>query len=226
MTAATVITIDGPAGVGKSTVGRQVAIRLGLPFIDTGIFYRALTVAAAGKGITVGNRDLLAELAQRFQVEVNTDPAAEGWRAKVGSRSLDLELWQPGLAPLLAYVASQAPVRRALLGLQRAAGSGGAVAVGRDTGTAVFPEASCKFYLDAPEAVRLERRRVEFQRRGLGAPEGLVREDVVDRDRQDLTREHSPLTVPPGAVVIDTEGVSAAEVVELVLARCRRTGPG
>ncbi|HUY55842.1 MAG TPA: (d)CMP kinase [Candidatus Nanopelagicaceae bacterium] len=226
MSSSAVITIDGPAGVGKSTVGRQVAIRLGLPFVDTGIFYRALTVAAAAEGIAVGHHHRLAELAQHFSVEVNTDPGAEGWRARVGSRSLDLELWQPGLAPLLAYVASQAPVRRALLGLQRAAGSGGAVAVGRDTGTAVFPDARCKFYLEAPEEVRLERRRVEFQRRGLGAPEVLVREDVVGRDHLDLTRKHSPLTIPPGAVVIDTEGVSAAEVVDLVLARCRAQGPG
>lgn len=218
------ITIDGPAGVGKSTVGREVAIRLGLPFVDTGIYYRALTVAAAAEGIQVGDQERLAELAEHFQVEVNTDPLAEGWRAQVGSLSLDRELWQPGLAPLLAYVAGQAAVRSALLGRQREAGASGAVAVGRDTGTAVFPDARCKFYLDAPEAVRLARRRIEFGRRGLGAPEELVREDVVGRDQQDLTRQLSPLTIPKGAVVVDTAGISAAEVVEVVLRHCRAQG--
>lgn len=226
MKQAPVITIDGPAGVGKSTVGRRVAAGLGVAFIDTGIFYRALTVVASEAGLVVGDGAEIARLADGFGVELNSDPQAspDGWQARLGTRQMNLELWDPRLAPLLAYVARQPEVRQALLAGQREAALSGAVAVGRDTGTAVFPDADCKIYLDAPTEVRLERRRQELQRRGLGIPEEMVREDVVGRDHQDLSRVNNPLAVPDGALVIATAGISADEVVELVLARCRNQG--
>jgi cytidylate kinase len=100
------------------------------------------------------------------------------------------------------------------------------VAVGRDTGPAVFPKADCKIYLDAPTEVRLERRRRELERRGLGIPDEMLREDVVGRDHQDLSRENNPLAVPDGALVISTAGISADQVVELVFAHCRAQGIG
>ena len=215
-----VITIDGPAGVGKSTVGRVVAAALELPFLDTGIFYRALTVAAARRGLVPEDAGALADLARTFKVEVNTGGGAEGWRARVDGTELDLELWDPELAPLLAKVASLGPVRDALLEPQRAAGLEGVVAVGRDTGTVVFPQADRKFYLDAAPEVRLERRRRELARRGLPTPDALMAEEVIDRDRVDRQRAHGPLAVPPGAVVIDTGELTAAEVSERVLTGC------
>lgn len=223
-----VVTIDGPAGVGKSTVGRRVAAGLRLPFIDTGIFYRALTVVASEAGLAVGDAAQLARLADGFEVELNTDPLAspESWQARLGMRTLNLELWDPRLASLLAFVARQREVRQALMAGQRLAASPGAVAVGRDTGTAVFPKADCKIYLDAPTEVRLERRRRELERRGLGIPDEMLREDVVGRDHQDLSRENNPLAVPDGALVISTAGISADQVVELVFAHCRAQGIG
>jgi cytidylate kinase len=141
-------------------------------------------------------------------------------------RTLNLELWDPRLASLLAFVARQREVRQALMAGQRLAASPGAVAVGRDTGTAVFPKADCKIYLDAPTEVRLERRRRELERRGLGIPDEMLREDVVGRDHQDLSRENNPLAVPDGALVISTAGISADQVVELVFAHCRAQGIG
>jgi cytidylate kinase len=223
-----VVTIDGPAGVGKSTVGRRVAAGLRLPFIDTGIFYRVLTVVASEAGLAVGDAAQLARLADGFEVELNTDPLAspESWQARLGMRTLNLELWDPRLASLLAFVARQREVRQALMAGQRLAASPGAVAVGRDTGTAVFPKADCKIYLDAPTEVRLERRRRELERRGLGIPDEMLREDVVGRDHQDLSRENNPLAVPDGALVISTAGISADQVVELVFAHCRAQGIG
>ncbi len=221
-----VVTIDGPAGVGKSTVGRQVARSLELPFLDTGIFYRALTVAAARAGLRPDDESGLAALAQAFEVEVNTDPEAQGWRAMVDGSPLDLELWDPQLSLRLALAAGLGPVRAALLERQREAGGGGVVAVGRDTGTVVFPAADRKFYLDAPPWVRLERRRQELDRRGLPTSDALLAEEVVARDQSDSRRPNAPLAVPEGALVIDTGSISATEVVALVLAACGDLNPG
>jgi cytidylate kinase len=221
---APVVTIDGPAGVGKSTVGRRVATALHLPFIDTGIFYRALTVAANRAGVAEGDSLPLRQLTERLRLEINSDPEpADGsWQARVNGRELTEELWDPKLSTLLAYVARQAEIRQALLAAQRAPAARGAVAVGRDTGTVVFPEAECKVYLDAPAEVRVGRRRKELQSRGRDASEEVLRADVVTRDQTDLSRRHAPLAVPTDALSIDTTTLSADEVVELVLAECRR----
>jgi len=221
---APVVTIDGPAGVGKSTVGRRVATALHLPFIDTGIFYRALTVAANRAGVAEGDSLPLRQLTERLRLEINSDPEpADGsWQARVNGRELTEELWDPKLSTLLAYVARQAEIRQALLAAQRAPAARGAVAVGRDTGTVVFPEAECKVYLDAPAEVRVGRRRKELQSRGRDASEEVLRADVVTRDQTDRSRRHAPLAVPTDALSIDTTTLSADEVVELVLAECRR----
>lgn len=221
-----VVTIDGPAGVGKSTVGRRVAAALGLPFIDTGIFYRALTVAARREGIAEGDGPGLSRLADRLRLEVNSEPEPrEGaWQARVEGRELRDELWDPRLSGLLASVARQADVRQALLAAQREPAAAGAVAVGRDTGTVVFPDADCKVYLDAPAEVRVGRRRKELQSRGRDASEEVLRADVLTRDQTDLSRAHAPLAVPPDALFIDTTALSAEEVVALVLGECRRRG--
>jgi len=221
-----IVTIDGPAGVGKSTVGRRVAAALRLPFLDTGILYRALTVAAQRDGIGSGDSLRLLRLTERVKLEINsaTEPAPGAWQAKVDGQELSEELWDPRLAQLLAAVARQPEVRRALLPAQRAPATAGAVAVGRDTGTVVFPTADCKVYLDAPAEVRISRRRKELQDRGRDASEAVLRADVLTRDQTDLSREFAPLAVPADALSIDTTALSADQVVRLVLAECRRKG--
>ncbi|HEY6538529.1 MAG TPA: (d)CMP kinase, partial [Candidatus Dormibacteraeota bacterium] len=170
---APVVTIDGPAGVGKSTVGRRVAAVLGLPFIATGVLYRALAVAAAQAGIGEGDGARLGELSAAVRLEINSEPdhSPGAWQARVDGRELADELWDPGIARLLAYVARQPEVRRALLPAQREPASRGAVAVGRDTGTVVFPGADCKVYLDAPAEIRVGRRRQELLGQGRDASE-------------------------------------------------------
>lgn len=218
-----VVTIDGPAGVGKSTVGRAVAARLRLPFVDTGLFYRVLALAAAEAGV---GPDGAAQLARRLSVELNRDPLApeSAWRARLGSRELGPELWAPGEAELLAQIAAQPEVRAVLLPMQRRLASEGVVAVGRDTGSTVFPDADCKVYLDAPSEVRMARRRAELSRLGLASAAAAVGVELEERDRRDRTREAAPLTVPPGALVIDTTSIPASGVVDLVLDRCRALG--
>lgn len=221
-----IVTIDGPAGVGKSTVGRRVAAALRLPFLDTGILYRALTVAAQRDGIGSGDSLRLLRLTERVKLEINSasEPTPGAWQAKVDGQELSEELWDPGLAQLLAAVARQPEVRRALLPAQRAPAAAGAVAVGRDTGTVVFPTADCKVYLDAPAEVRISRRRKELQDRGRDASEAVLRADVLTRDQTDLSREFAPLAVPVDALSIDTTALSADQVVRLVLAECGRKG--
>lgn len=223
-----IVTIDGPAGVGKSTVGRRVAIALRLPFIDTGIFYRALAVAASRSGLGRGDSQALARLAAGVNLQINVEAEAgpDAWQARVDGAELRAELWDPELASLLAYVAQEEGVRESLLHWQRVPALGGAVAVGRDTGTVVFPRARCKVYLDASAEVRVARRRQELQSRGLEASEALLEADIVTRDQTDRNRQHGPLAVPADALPIETSSRSAEEVVELVLDECRRRGVG
>jgi cytidylate kinase len=227
-TLAPVVTIDGPAGVGKSTVGRRIASIFCLPFIDTGIFYRALTVAASRAGLQDGSARAIALLAERLRLEINSDPEApaDAWQARVDGQELRSELWDPALGSLLSYVARQPEVRKVLLHFQREPAAAGGVAVGRDTGTVVFPAADCKVYLDAPAEVRVGRRRKELLGRGLETPEEVLRADVLNRDQTDRSRVHAPLTVPADAFAIDTTSRSADEVVDLVLEECRRRGVG
>lgn len=222
------VTIDGPAGVGKSTVGRRVAAELGLAFIDTGIFYRALTVAASRRGLGEGQAAELARLSGELSLEVNTDPqpVLGAWQARADGLELSDELWDPRLATLLAYVARQPAVRQALLPVQRLPAAEGAVAVGRDTGTVVFPAAGCKVYLDAPTEVRVGRRRKELQDQGRDVSDEVLRADVLTRDQTDLSRRVAPLAVPADALLIDTTQLSAEEVGALILAACRRLGQG
>ena len=217
------VTIDGPAGVGKSTVGRRVARELQLPFLDTGLLYRAVALVAAERSV---GPEGAAELVHGLGLAINLDPTAPewAWRARIGERDLGAELWAPGNAVLLARVAAEPAVRAALLPLQRRLGSEGVVAVGRDTGSTVFPRAEVKVYLDAPFEVRMERRRSELERLGLASAEVAVREDLAERDHRDSTREAAPLAIPDGAMVIDTAPIDAEEVARRILSRCHELG--
>ena len=220
-----IITVDGPAGSGKSTLGRALALELNLPLIDTGLFYRGVMVAAVRAGLDGSDPAALAQLAATTRLTINPDPNSAGDAVLVDDIAAGGLLRDPRHAALLATIASQPLVRAAVLPLQRAPATGGAVAVGRDCGTVVFPDAAVKFYLDAPQAVREERRSVQLRARGDAVDGTAIRAEVGDRDRIDSAREASPLRRADDAHVIDTSVLGVREMIDHALAICRAAGP-
>ena len=215
-----VITIDGPAGAGKSTVATEVARRLGFTLIDTGALYRGLAWAVQEAGVAPEEGPALHDVLGRTTVRL------DGTRVLVNGRDVTAEIRTPAISRLTSWLTTLAVVRDKMTPLQRAlAAAGGAVLEGRDTGSVVWPEAEVKFYLDADLDTRARRRLDDLAARGLGGDLETVREDVARRDRQDMERALAPLVKPQGAVVVDTTDRGVAEVVDGLLrvieqARC------
>lgn len=215
-----VITIDGPAGAGKSTVAREVARRLGFKLVDTGALYRALAWAVARAGVAPSDDAALAALLARTRVELAGD------RVLVDGQDVTGEIRTPEIGMLTSTLTALPSVRAKMTPMQRSlAAAGGVVLEGRDTGSVVCPEAEVKIYLDADLAERARRRRDELAARGVQEDYGSVKADMARRDRQDMERETAPLRRPPGAIVVDSTGVSPEAVVQVILdaveqARC------
>ena len=217
-----VITIDGPAGSGKSTTAREVARRLGLIHLDSGALYRALTHAALSHGIPA---ETWAELSSDDWVAFGVGVEHHGDRLEVSRGGVpidDGELRTPEVTRHVSVVAALPAVRACLLGLQRSAAGGGLVADGRDMGSVVFPDADVKVFLTADLEERARRRQLESG--GASSPDDVTvaAAELQKRDFRDTHREHSPLTIPEGAHVLDTTGMTpdeqATAVVELVRA--------
>lgn len=211
-----VITIDGPAGAGKSTVSKAVAAKLNYMYLDTGALYRALAYKALKNKMNVHDPDDLARLCSETDVVLKNRNGfltvyVDG--EDVGDKIRTEEV---GLAA--STISSFPVVRKKLLSLQQEAGArGGIVAEGRDMGSVVFPDAPYKFFLDADLAERIRRRHDELaQKNGPAAREAISR-DLQARDHQDSQRKIAPLTAAPDAVIIDSTGLSVAQVVELIL---------
>ncbi len=219
-----IVTVDGPAGSGKSTLGRALAIELGLPLVDTGLFYRGVMVAAVRAGLDGSDSAALGALARRTALSVDTDPRFDGGMVVVDGVPAGAQLHDPRHATLLAAIASEPEVRAAVLELQRRPAREGAVAVGRDCGTVVFPEAAVKFYLDAPQTVREQRRIAQLRARGADSDGGIIRAEVGDRDRSDSERTASPLRRADDADVIDTSLVGKDEMIAYALSVCAAGG--
>lgn len=220
MTRPPVVTVDGPAGSGKTTLGRRLALALGLPLIDTGLFYRGVAWAAIRAGLTAEDPERVAELARRTALEVNTEPSDLGWEVRVDGEDPGLLVRDPRHARLLSAISQIPEVRQHLLPLQREPASRGAVAVGRDCGTVVFPQAQVKLYLMAEETLRAERRRAQLAGRGASVDRSSVHAEIADRDLGDA----ASLAAAPGAVVIDTGAASADEMEAIALRHCAAAG--
>ncbi|HSS10665.1 MAG TPA: (d)CMP kinase [Acidimicrobiales bacterium] len=204
-----VIAIDGPAGSGKSTVAKAVAARLGLAYLDTGAMYRAVAFAALRRGIDPEDAETVARLAQQVDIDVADTVTVDGVDATI-------EIRGPEVTRAVTSVASNPGVRKELQRRQRewAEAHEGGVIEGRDIGSVVFPDADLKVYLTASDEERASRRSREV----LDMEYDAVAADIARRDYADSNRTTAPLTVPPGAVMVDTTGLSVEEVVEKVLA--------
>jgi cytidylate kinase len=215
-----VVTIDGPAGAGKSTVAAELARRLGFTLVDTGALYRGLAWAVQEAGVSLEDGPALRAVLDRTSVQL------DGARVLVNGRDVSAEIRTPAISRLTSRLTTLGVVRDKMTPIQRAlAAAGGAVLEGRDTGSVVWPEAEVKFYLDADLETRVRRRCADLAARGLGGDLATVREDVARRDRQDMERALAPLVKPEGAVVVDTTGLEVTEVVDGLLrvveqARC------
>jgi cytidylate kinase len=204
-----IIAIDGPAGAGKSTVGRAVARRLGLQYLDTGAMYRAVAFAALRRGVAVSDPAAVAEVARAMELEVSDDGqvVVDGIDATQAIRGREV-------TEVVSTVAANTPVRDELRSRQRAWARqrGGGVIEGRDIGTVVFPDADLKLYVTASARTRAERRVGE-----IGGDVADVEAAINERDRLDMARLDGPLVAHERAIVVDTTGLTVDEVVDRIL---------
>ncbi len=207
------MTIDGPAGSGKSTVSREVAKRSGMPHLDTGAFYRAATLAALRAGVDIEREEDVAAVVESASF------GQEDGSMFLDGEDVSSEIRQDHVTSAVSVVSAYPMVRETLVRHQREwveTHGGRGVVEGRDIGSAVFPEADLKIYLDASEEERARRRAAET-----GETHESVVADLARRDTFDSTRKTSPLAIPQGAIVIDTTEMSYEQVVEAVLGTMR-----
>jgi cytidylate kinase len=217
-----IIAIDGPAGSGKTTVGRMVAEALGFALVDTGLFYRAVTVEARRRGIAADDVTGLTRMLGELRIDINTSPSADRARALliVDGRDVSRQAHDPAIAAELSRISQIPDVRQMLVAPQRGSAQGDAVVLGRDIGTVIFPEADVKFFFTAPAAERVARRRRELdQARGSATPDAVLEQEIDARDRADQEREIAPLRPATDAIIVPTEGKSVRQVFDDVMAR-------
>ncbi|WP_022846460.1 MULTISPECIES: (d)CMP kinase [unclassified Desulfurobacterium] len=203
------ITIDGPAGAGKSTIAKILAKKLGFLHLDSGAVYRAIGVAAKKSGIDLDSEEAVSLFLKRISVEIKDD-------GRVFLNGLDLteEIRKPEGGVLASKVARFPEVRKKVIEVLRKAAEGRKVVTdGRDAGTNIFPDAELKIFLTASPEERAKRRYEELKEKGFNVTFEQVLKEVRERDYQDKNREVAPLTVPEGAYVIDTTGKTVEAVV-------------
>ena len=211
-----VITIDGPAGAGKSTVARQLAAKLGLKFLDTGAMYRAFTWAALARNVDLRDPAALVRLIRDSHLDF------ERGRIMLDGWDITDEIRAERVTKNAVHLADPPAVREELVKLQREFGrEGGLVTEGRDQGTVVFPDADFKFYVDAAIDVRARRRVEELKQRGDSSTYDEISAGIKDRDERDRRRKVGALRVPEGAITIDTSKLTIDEVVNELLAKVR-----
>lgn len=215
-----VVTIDGPAGAGKSTTARAVAARLGFLYVDTGALYRAIALKVRQGGVPPDDLAAVARCARETQVALSGSP--DGAHVWLDGTEVGDAIRTPEVSELASRLAAQSPVRRRLVEIQRAlAERGPVVAEGRDLGTVVYPEAEVKIYLDADLDTRARRRAAELAGRGIPVAVDDVREELARRDGRDRGRADSPLLVPDGARVVNTSSLTVEEQTDEVLRAVR-----
>jgi CMP/dCMP kinase len=215
--AAGIVAVDGPSGSGKSTVARGVARALGFEVLDTGAMYRAVTLAALEAGVSLGDEEACAKLAQASTIDVTRGVTT------LDGRDVSAEIRGPEVTAAVSLVSAHPAVRRVLVDRQRAWADqhGGGVVEGRDIGTVVFPDAAVKVFLTASDDERARRRHRDEAAAAREVEVEAVREALRTRDHIDSSRIVSPLRAADDAVVIDTTGRGVDDVVAEIVARFR-----
>jgi cytidylate kinase len=217
-----IVTIDGPAGAGKTTVSKMLAARLGYRYIDTGALYRGVALAVKGAGIAADDDQAITRLCASIDLDWVQGP--RDMRLTLDGIDVGDRIRDPEISMLASAVSARKPVRDALMRIQRHLGSRKRVVLeGRDMGTVVFPEAEVKFFLDADLKVRAQRRHAELCAKSPQAPTlAAVEIDMARRDRDDSSRALAPLKAAADAIRIDSTALTIEEVVDQMTAFCRR----
>ena len=217
---APVITIDGPVGSGKSTLGRMLAERLGILYLDTGAMYRAVGLAAREQGIAADDDTALGRLCAQIRITFSREHGRQHVFLNGTDVTDDIRL--PEVSMLASAVSAQPSVRKALVAQQRACAGNGLVADGRDAGTVIFPAAPFKFYLDASVEVRAQRRYKELIDKNIPIEYTSLLKEIEQRDHNDTTRLHAPLKPAPDAVIIDTSQMTIEDVLDALVSNIER----
>lgn len=213
---AMIVTIDGPAGSGKSTVARLLAKRLQIRYLDTGAMYRAIALAVVQSDCNESDNDAVTEVARACMLEFRED------NVYLNSVNVTNEIRAANVTGVASIVASNPDVRNQLVELQKSIGkSGDLVTEGRDQGTVVFPQATHKFFITASLTARALRRHREMLSKGSTLPLQTVKAQLEQRDSRDKTRVHAPMKPATDAQVIDTSDMSIGDVVETLTNRIR-----
>ncbi|MBQ9419703.1 MAG: (d)CMP kinase [Synergistaceae bacterium] len=207
-----VVTIDGPAGAGKSSVARRAASELGIKYLDTGAIYRAIALILAKSEISPQSDEFLREALKDIKIELKDNSVF------VNDFDVGSEIRTPEVDELASVYSAVPAVREALLGLQKDQKNyGSIIAEGRDVGSVVFPDAKAKFFLTASPEARAKRRYLERISKGKPADYDEILESIRQRDINDSTRKLAPLSVPQGAVYLDTSDMTEDEVIKFII---------
>lgn len=219
-----IITLDGPAASGKSTIGRKLADALGYLFFDTGIMYRAVTWVALNHDMDVRDEETITQMAQSIHIDIRPASKHDGRPCDVlvDNKDVTWDMRSSEVESNVSLISSYVGVRKALSDKQREIGlRGKVVMVGRDIGTVVLPEADLKIYLDASAEQRAKRRYDEIIARGEKAEYDEILKKMIERDHIDSTRAVAPLRPAEDAFIINTDEINAEQVFEQVLKLCR-----
>jgi cytidylate kinase len=212
-----IITIDGPSGAGKGTVGQSVAKRLGFSYLDTGAMYRAIALLAERNDLNLNDESRLAKMLSQTLISFEKRPNGD-LKILLNLEDVTEKIRTPEISRLSSHIATKKSVRKTLKRMQRRIGrKGNMVAEGRDMGTYVFPDADFKFYIDASLSERARRRQLQLKESRINLSVEEIKEEIERRDKQDKERKEAPLHPAPDAVIIDTTDLTVDKVVEKII---------